>query len=99
VGPPAGVWYIWGYMDRSVKTTRQARQNHSTSTARQSIDNTSKKLGYKYPPEKFIGMRWRRSFQFNATLKLLILERKLNFLEFSGFLEKIQMKDSFAPKV
>ena len=43
-----------------VKTTRQAqlRQNHSTSTAHQSIDTRNKTLSQQYPSEKIIGVGW-----------------------------------------
>ena len=43
-----------------VKTTRQAQhsQNHSTSTAHQSIDTRSKTLSQQYPSEKIIGVGW-----------------------------------------
>ena len=34
------------------------RQNHSTSTAHQSIDTRSKTLSHQYPSEKIIGVCW-----------------------------------------
>ena len=39
-------------------TTTTLRQNHSTSTAHQSIDTRSKTLSQQYPSEKIIGVGW-----------------------------------------
>ena len=44
-------WYCWGYW-------QVIRQNHSTSTAHQSIDTRSKTLSQQYPSEKIIGVGW-----------------------------------------
>ena len=40
------------------ETTTTLRQNHSTSTAHQSIDTRSKTLSQQYPSEKIIGVGW-----------------------------------------
>ena len=40
------------------ETTTTLRQNHSTSTAHQSIDTRSKTLSQQYPSEKIIGVCW-----------------------------------------
>lgn len=40
------------------ESTTTLRQNHSTSTAHQSIDTRSKTLSQQYPSEKIIGVGW-----------------------------------------